>query len=63
MLNRIVIFVSGLPKTTVDVITDIETSFSSIYVQTGGNKRMIKSKQFRDYAKKIFSRILVLVKI
>ena len=45
------------------MITDnVETRFSSMYVQTGENKGMIKSKQFRSYAEKIFSRILVLGK-
>ena len=63
MLNRIVIFISSLPKTTIDMITDIDTSFSSMYVLTGENKGMIKSNQLRGYAKKILSGNLVLVKI
>ena len=58
MLNRIVIFLSSLPKTTINMITDIDTSFSSMYVQTCENKGMIKSN-----AKKILSGNLVLVKI
>ena len=46
------------------MITYMETkSFFSMLVKTGENKGMIKSKQFRSYAKMIFSRILVLVKI
>ena len=40
------------------MITDIDTSFSSMYVQTCENKGMIKSN-----AKKILSGNLVLVKI
>ena len=32
-------------------------------VKSGENKGMIKSRQFRSYAEKIFFRILILVKI
>ena len=63
MLNRIVIFISSLPKTTIVMITDIDASFSSMCVLTGENKGMIKSNQLRGYAKKILSGNLVLVKI
>ena len=44
------------------MITDMETSFFTMYAKTVENKGMIKSKQFRSYAEKIFSRILVLGK-
>ena len=45
------------------MITDMETSFFTMYAKTVENKGMIKSKQFRSYDKKTFSRILVLAKI
>ena len=64
ILNRILfIFISGLPKTTIDMITDMETSFFWMLAKIGENKGMIKFKQFRSYAENIFFMILVLVKI
>ena len=45
------------------MIPDMETSFFTMYAKTVENKGMIKSKQFRSYGKKTFSRILVLAKI